>query len=265
MNAWSIALQSGAILLREGLEALLVVAALAAFLRRAGAADRLAMLYSGALAAVLASLAAAYIFETWFGGAHDDTVEGVVMLAAAALLFYASGWLFLRQDPRRWQADLNAAAGRAVAAGSALSFALLAFLAVFREGAETVLFLHALAKSSGGWSLALVAGLAGATALLAVLFAVMQIIAFRLPLRPLFLLTSLFLFVMGLRFVASAVQEFQEQAYVDVHPAVVPQWVVDYGLNNGSWEAIGVQVALIVAALAGIAIAAMGSRSPGRA
>lgn len=265
MNAWSIALQSGAILLREGLEALLVVAALAAFLRRAGAADRLAMLYSGALAAILASLGAAYVFETWFGGAHDDTIEGVVMLVAAALLLYASGWLFLRQDPKRWQADLNAAAGRAVAAGSALSFALLAFLAVFREGAETVLFLHALAKSSGGWSLALMAGLAGAIALLAVLFVVMQVIAFRLPLRPLFLITSLFLFVMGLRFVASAVQEFQEQAYVDVHPAVVPQWVVDYGLNNGSWEAIGAQLALIVAALAGIAIATMGRRDPGRA
>ncbi|WP_204312907.1 FTR1 family protein, partial [Stenotrophomonas maltophilia] len=60
MNAWSIVLQSSAILLREGLEALLVVAALAAFLRRAGAGDRLPLLYSGAIAAIVASLAAAY-------------------------------------------------------------------------------------------------------------------------------------------------------------------------------------------------------------
>lgn len=255
MNAWSIVLQSGAILLREGLEALLVVAALAAFLRRAGAGDRLPLLYSGAIAAIVASLAAAYVFETWFGGAHDDTVEGVVMIVAAALLFYASGWLFLRQDGKRWQADLNAAAGRAVAAGSAWSFALLAFLAVFREGAETILFLHALAKSSGGWTLAVIGGLAGAAVLLGLLFVAMQMLAFRLPLRPLFLVTSLFLFVMGLRFVAAAVQEFQEQAYVDVHPAAVPQWIVDYGMNNGSWEAIGTQLALVVVAVAGLLLA----------
>jgi high-affinity iron transporter len=261
MNEWSIAIQGGSILLREGLEALLVIAALAAFLRRSGSGDKLALLYSGAVAAIFASILAAWVFEKWFGGAHDDRLEGIVMLVAAALMFYVSGWLFLRQDPKHWQDELRAAAGRAIAKGSALSFAALAFLAVFREGAETILFLHALAKSEAGWSIGLIGGLLGAAVLLALIFAAMQFLAFRLPLRPVFLITSFFLFVMGLRFTASAIQEFQEQAIIDVHPANVPQWIVDYGFNNGSWEAIGCQLVLIAIALVGVVVASVRGRA----
>jgi high-affinity iron transporter len=259
MSGWSIALQGGSILLREGLEALLVVAALAAFLRRAGEGARVPMLYAGVIAAIVASLVAAWIFETWFGGAHDDRVEGVVMLVAAALMFYVSGWLLLRQDPRRWQAGLNEAAGRAIAAGSAFSFAVLAFLAVFREGAETVLFLHALAKTSGGWSAGLLGGLAGAAGLLVLLFVVIEWLALRLPLKPVFLFTSAFLFLMGLKFIGSAVQEFQEQTIVDVHPADVPQWAIEAGLNP-SWEAIGLQLAIVAVAAVGLAVAMLRQR-----
>jgi high-affinity iron transporter len=260
MNGWSVALQSGSILLREGLEALLVVAALAAFMRRAGETARVPLLYAGVAAAIVASLVAAWIFETWFGGAHDDRVEGAVMIVAAGLMFYVSGWLLLRQDPRRWRAGLNEAAGRAIATGSALSFAVLAFLAVFRKGAETVLFLHALAKTSGGWAAALLGGLAAAAAMLVALFVIIDWLALRLPLKPVFLVTSAFLFLMGLKFVGSAVQEFQEQTIIDVHPADVPQWAVDAGLN-ASWEAISIQLAIIAIALAGLAVAMVRRRA----
>ena len=102
------------ILLREGLEALLVIAALAAYLTKAGAQDRLSALYAGAGAAVLASILAAWMFEVMNNGAHNDIVEGVVILTAAALMLYVSGWLLLRQDPRAWQAYLKERAGAAV-------------------------------------------------------------------------------------------------------------------------------------------------------
>ena len=83
MNAWSAALQSGTILLREGLEAMLVIAALAAIVRRAGAAPPAERLYGGAILAVLASLAAAVVFELYLNGAHDDRLEAAVMIVAA--------------------------------------------------------------------------------------------------------------------------------------------------------------------------------------
>lgn len=251
MFDWSTGTQATVILFREGLEAMLVIAALAAFLRRAGAPERLRALYAGALAAILASFGAAWVFETFFGGVHNDLLEAAIMLLAAALMFYMSGWLFLKQDPRSWQADLKRAAERAIGAGTALSLAGIAFLAVFREGGETVLFLHALAQTSGGWSPALVGGLVVAALGLAVVFVAMQWLALRLPLRPMFLVTSAFLFVMGLKMVGEAVQEFQEQALLPVDNDGVPAVVTSLGLN-GSWEAIGLQAAIIVVALASL-------------
>ena len=162
--------QAAVILLREGLEAMLVIAALAAYLKKAGAADRLVALYTGAVVAIFASLGAAWVFQTLNEGQHNDLLEAFVILAAAALMLYVSGWLLVRQDPRAWQAYLKERAEGALTKGTAWAIALLAFLAVFREGAETVLFIYALATSSGGWSAGLFAGLAAAAAALLVLF-----------------------------------------------------------------------------------------------
>ncbi|MDR7035300.1 MULTISPECIES: FTR1 family protein [Methylobacterium] len=254
--------QAFTILFREGLEALLVIAALAAFLRRAGAPEKITPLYAGAGAAALASLAMAWVFETYFDGNHNDLVEAGVMLLAAALMFYMSGWLFLRQDPRAWQADLNRMAQRALGAGTVLSLAGIAFLAVFREGAETVLFLHALARTANGFDGSLLGGLAVAALALAAMFVAMQWLALRLPLRPMFLITSAFLFVMGLRLVGQALQEMQEQTIVSVHNDGVPELVTNLGFN-GSWEALGVQGALIVAAI--LCLTLLSLRKPDRA
>ena len=151
--------QSAAILLREGLEALLVIAALAAYLRKAGACGRLAALYGGAGAAIIASIFAAWLFEVFNKGAHSDLMEAGIILCAAVLMLYVSGWLILRQDPRAWQGFLKSKAEEALAKQTGIAVALLAFLAVFREGAESVLFVHTLAATSGGWSPELVAGL----------------------------------------------------------------------------------------------------------
>ncbi|MEE8626664.1 MULTISPECIES: FTR1 family iron permease [Methylobacterium] len=241
--------QAFTILFREGLEAMLVVAALAAFLRRAGAAEKIRPIYAGAGLAVLASFGLAWVFETFFDGNHNDLIEAGVIVVAAALMFTMSGWLFLRQDPAAWKAEINRMAERAMSAGTVLSLAGIAFLAVFREGAETVLFLHALARTVGGFDASLLGGLVVAALALAAMFVAMQWLALRLPLRPVFLLTSAFLFVMGLRLVGAAIQELQEQVLVPVHNDGVPDFVTELGFN-GSWEALAVQGVIVLCALA---------------
>ena len=247
MNGFGLALQSASILLREGLEAILVITALAAALRRGGMTTGMRPLYTGALLAILASVAAGIIFQLFFDGTHNDLMEAAVMIVAAVLMLYMSGWLFLRQDPQVWKQEINRAASKALSAGTAISLGMIAFLAVFREGAETVLFLHALAKTSGGWTGALVAGLIFAAFALAVLYGAMQWLALRLPLRPLFLVTSAFLFVMGLRFIGGAIQELQEQTLLPVDSADVPDWFISLGFNP-TWEAIGVQIGIAACA-----------------
>jgi high-affinity iron transporter len=241
-------LQAAGILVREGLEALLVVAALAAYLTRAGGKARLSALWAGAGAAVLASIVAAWVFEAFYGGVHNDILEGVTILAAAALMLYVSGWLLVRQDPRAWQAYLKQKADRALEQRTIFAVAILAFLAVFREGAETVLFVHALAQTSGGWSSALFGGLAIAALVLAGLFVLIQTLAVRLPLRAVFIVTSGFLFVMAVKFIGEGIQEFQEQVIVPYHEVGVPSWLSAVGINP-SLEALGAQAVVIALAI----------------
>jgi high-affinity iron transporter len=249
MNALSEAIQSGTILLREGLEALLVIAALAAFLKRAGFPEKVRSLYAGAGLAILASFGAAVVFELFFEGEHNDFVEAGVMVVAAVLMLYMSGWLYLKQDPKAWMSDLKRSAQRALDSGTTISLAAIAFLAVFREGGETILFLHALAKTSGGWTFGLIAGLVVAAACLVAIFYVIEKLAVMLPLRPVFLVTSAFLFLMGLRFIGGAIQELQEQTVVSYTAAPVPHWLEQLGVNP-TWEAIGTQLVIAVIAVA---------------
>jgi high-affinity iron transporter len=240
--------QAAVILLREGLEAMLVIAALAAYLKKAGASERLAALYSGAVAAIFASLLAAYLFQTLNEGQHNDLLEAFVILAAAALMLYVSGWLLVRQDPRAWQAYLKGRAEGALAQGTAWAIALLAFLAVFREGAETVLFIVALAGSAGGWTAGLLAGLAAGAVGLVILFFVINAVASRLPMRAVFIVTSGLLFVMAIKMIGNAIQEFQEQLIVPSNPIASMGWLLDYGFNP-TREALLAQGAVILLAI----------------
>jgi high-affinity iron transporter len=257
MDNFSIALQSGTILLREGLEALLILAVIAAFLKRSHAtASQKSSVYWGGGVAVIASLFTAMIFNLFYNGGHDDRIEAFVLLLAAGLLFYMSGWLLLRQDPKVLKQELEKGASKALNSGTTFSIAALSFFAVFREGAETVLFLHALASTVDGYSMSFIAGLVIATAVLAFLFIAMQSLAMRLPLRPVFLLTSAFLFIMGLRFVGAGIQEMQEMDWIGLHNVFIPTGL-DIIFVNASWEAIGLQLVIgAVAALSALGLMA---------
>jgi high-affinity iron transporter len=251
--------QAAVILLREGLEAMLVIAALAGYLRKVGGGHRVTALYGGALLAIGASLIAAWAFAVFNSGDHSDIMEGVIIIIAAALMLYVSGWLMVKQDPRGWQDYLAHKADNALAQDTGWAVASLAFLAVFREGAETVLFVNALATTEGGWSASLFGGLLAATAGLVVLFYFINLIAQRIPLRPLFIITSAFLFAMGIKFIGEAVQEFQEQALISVTDVKGSNFLSTIGLNP-SLEALSIQFLVILLALASYSIYQRNSR-----
>src|SRR6195952_3809932 len=252
-------IQAAVILLREGLEAMLVIAALAGYLAKAGAGHRITALYGGALAAVGASIIAAWLFAVLNSGEHSDVLEGVIILIAASLMLYVSGWLLVKQDPRGWQDYLAHKADGALAQDTVWAVAALAFLAVFREGAETVLFINALATTEGGWSAGLFAGLAAATLGLVVLFYFINLIAQKLPLRPLFIITSAFLFAMAIKFIGEAVQEFQEQSIISVTDAKGGAVLTPIGLNP-TVEALSIQFLVILFALASYSVVQRNSR-----
>ncbi len=219
--------QSLLIMLREGFEAILVIGALVAFLVRASAVERKREIGLGVLWAVGASLLTALGYATIFRNAtaSQEVLEGVTMLVAAAVLFWVSYWLVSKIELKRWQAFVAARMGKALSSRSALALAAVAFLAVYREGFETVLFYAALFASAGGApgagagiALGIVVGFGG----LGVVYYLMQRYGTRLPLKPFFAVTSALLYLMAFSFVGQGISELQAAGYV---PATPLSWV----------------------------------------
>jgi high-affinity iron transporter len=208
--------QSLILLLREGLEAILVVGALMAFLAKTGAAHRRRDIHVGVGAAIGASLLTAVLLETIFqvSQSRQETLEGAVMLVATAMLFYVSYWLLSKMEVAKWNRFVKGRVQDAVSSGSALALASVAFLAVYREGFETVLFYKALFLAGSGSGLPVFLGMAIATVLLALVYLGINRYGVRIPLKPFFALTSAFLYYMAFVFAGKGIAELQEGSVI---------------------------------------------------
>lgn len=204
-------LKSALILLREGAEALLVVGALAAYMRRAGAADRIWVLHVGVGLAIPLSILTGWALNGVLqaAGASRGMVEGSALLLAAGVLFYVSFWLFSKREAQRWQAWVAGQIDSALSQGSTLALGAAACLAVYREGAETMLFYYAMFAGSGTNHGAMLAGIALAIALLVVAYLALNRLALRLPYATFFAATGLLLYAMGVVFLGQAIMALQ--------------------------------------------------------
>ncbi|WP_275098173.1 FTR1 family iron permease [Sedimenticola hydrogenitrophicus] len=217
---WGLFVQAFLILLREGFEAMLVITALVAYLRRQGAAEQVRVVYHGTAWALLASLLTAWLFSVvlQISGAGREALEGVTMLLAAAVLFYVSYWLISKSEAARWQAFIHDQISSALSRGSRFALGLAAFLAVYREGAETVLFYQALSGQADGQWWPLLGGFALALAALLLLYRLMQAASFRLPIGLFFTLTAVLLYYLAVTFAGNGVLELQEAGWLGITP-----------------------------------------------
>lgn len=214
MSPTNLFVQSFVILLREGLEAILIVGALLTFLVKMGAGDRRRDVHFGIGAAVAASLITAILLETIFHltPAKQEALEGATMLAATVVLFYVSYWLLSKMEVAKWNHFVKSRVHEALTSGSSLALASAAFLAVYREGFETVLFYKALflAAGDGASVTAIIAGMAVGTIVMIGVYIAINRFGIRLPLKPFFGVTSAFLYYTAFVFAGRGVAELQE-------------------------------------------------------
>ncbi len=211
-SAMSLFASSFVLLVREGFEAILIVAALMTFLSKAGAPHRRRDVGRGAWLAVLASLVTWALVELLFQvtPGQREAIEGFTMLLAAAVLFYVSYWLLSKIEAAKWTAFVRTKMESALSSGSGLALTAVAFLAVYREGFETILFYKALFTSSGGAALPVLGGMgAGAVGLVAVYVAINQL-GLRVALKPFFAVTGVMLYYMAFVFAGKGIAELQE-------------------------------------------------------
>lgn len=210
-------LYSSGILIREGLEALLVIIALLAAVREAGQERRARDIYGGALLALGLSLVLAWAVNHVIADNTSDTLEGIFQLLAAATLFYVSSWLTARGQSERWRTYLNrkVEAARGLN-GPSIALGLTAFLAVMREGAETIVFFQALLSGAteAAERHAVTAGLLAGGLVLAVVFALLRKAAYHIPLGSFFRATSVLLYALAVIFVGQGIASFQESGVV---------------------------------------------------
>lgn len=213
---WDLFLYAFIIILREGFEALIIVAAVIALLIKSGNSKHLNIVYSALGVAVVLSIATAYGLNYIFGsenaGQTREVMEGAVMLIAVVLLFYVGFWLLSNASSKKWSAYIQGQISNSLSSGDSKMLWWTVFLAVYREGAETVLFYLALlfdAKSPAATSMVAAGFVAGLVALI-VVYVIIKKFSLKIAIKPFFIATSVIIFYMSVVFVGKGVMELVE-------------------------------------------------------
>ena len=261
--------QAFLILIREGLEALLVVAAVIAYLVKSGNKRFAKWIYLGVVAGLAGSGLVAVLFTFLFGGSGpiQEISEGVCALIATLMLLWTSNWMLNKSSVEAWNnyirnkteaavagAQSKVESGQRLGLGMIASLAMLSFLAVFREGAETVIFYESIYSMSqdahGMW----VGGLAAA-AVLIVIFLVLRFTSVKIPIGPFFLVTSIVMAVLVVIFAGGGIHALIEGDLIEgTYLSSVPtnDWI-------GLYPYVETITAQVIAAIAVVVLFVVGS------
>ena len=260
--------QAFLILIREGLEALLVVAAVIAYLVKSGNKRFAKWIYLGVVAGLAGSGLVAVLFTFLFGGSGpiQEISEGVCALIATLMLLWTSNWMLNKSSVEAWNnyirnkteaavagAQSKVESGQGLGLGMIASLAMLSFLAVFREGAETVIFYESIYSMSqdahGMW----VGGLTAA-AVLIVIFLILRFTSVKIPIGPFFLVTSILMAALVVIFAGGGIHALIEGDLIEgTYLSIVPtnDWI-------GLYPYVETIAAQVIAAIAVVALFVVG-------
>lgn len=238
------------ILLREGVEAILVLAAIVAFLNKIGRQNAVRYIHVGWIVALALGgvtwVAAKYLVT--FSGASRELTEGVMALVGAAMLVYVGFWLHNYSHAKRWKGFIHDQVSAVLDKGTMWSLVFVSFIAVYREVFETVLFYETLwwQVDEGGHGYVL-AGFAIAAALLVLVAWLLFRYSVRLPLALFFRVNAALLFVLAVVFAGKGIAVLQQAGKLAVNPLNVPQ--VEFLGVYPTVQGVGLQLGLVVLAV----------------
>ena len=206
------------IILREALEAILIIAAIIAFLINTGSRQTIRYIHIGWIAAIAAGLVTWYLARTVISisGASRELIEGITSLAAAAVLFYVSYWLISKIEVGKWKEYIKTKVETALNKKSIIALVSVSFLAVYREAFETVLFYQALTYQAEGNLSPIIWGFLAGLAVTAVLAFLIFKLAIKIPLKYFFSATSLLLYLLCFILVGKGIHELQGAGVIGI-------------------------------------------------
>ncbi|MEC0125704.1 FTR1 family iron permease [Paenibacillus pabuli] len=216
-TAWDAAL----ILLREGLEAILVLAALLAYAKKSGETAARRWIWAGAGSGLLLSGVLAVVLTLTLAvassGSTREMIEGYTGLAAVVLMLTVGQWMHSKSNTRSWNSYVQRQVGGALARGSLWSLFAVAGLAILREGAETAIFYIGMAPAIETSQLLI--GMGAALLILVVLAVAIIQFSVRLPVRWFFLTATLLIYYLVFRFLGESIHSLQVSATLGAHVA----------------------------------------------
>ena len=211
---------SALIILREGLEAALILAAILAMLRVMGANEAIRYIHLGWIFALVAGaitwLAAQSVLT--FSGRHRESMEGFISVFAAVALFYVGYWLHTRSEANKWREFIHGKVQDVVSSKKVFGLMGISFFAVYREAFEVVLFYQALWLQNETSRGAIIWGfMAGLVALILVTFAILKL-GLKIPLKYFFGATGALLYIMAFIFAGNGINELQAAGWISSTP-----------------------------------------------
>ncbi|MGD8176459.1 FTR1 family protein [Marinimicrobium sp. ARAG 43.8] len=240
------------ILFREGLEALLIVAALLTFTRKAHATTARRQIHGGWILALIAGVATWYVASQLItlSGATRELTEGVAGLTAAFILFYVGFWMHSNSQNQRWLSHLKGKVDNALDGGTGWALAVVSFISVYREMFETILFYQALWSQVGATAAPyLFYGMFTAVLALVVVCVLIFRLGMRLPLGVFFKATSLVLLVLSIILLGKGIAALQEAGWLNARYLPLPsvEWLGFFPTVQGAVaQAIAVVLAVVL-------------------
>jgi high-affinity iron transporter len=243
------------IIVREGVEAILVISAITAYLIKSGNLNKVKEVYQSTFVAILASFLTAYLFRTIIhvSGKGQEVLEGSILIIAMVFLFSMGYWMLRNADPKRWKNHIEGMVKDSLTNGKRMMLWMAVFLAVYREGAETVLFYQALLADSSGDTNQIWLGFIVGAIILIVLFFVIRFTSTRLPLRPFFIFSGSLLYVLAFIFAGEGIKELQAGAVISNSSISGFPTIGTLGVFP-SWEGVGMQSLMIIVTIIALSL-----------
>ena len=206
------------LVLREGLEAILVIAAIIAYLVKTGKKKYIMSVYVGALGGIVVSILLALLFSAIAGaqsGIAQEVFEGVGMFVAVVVLFYVSNWMLSKSETEAWERYIHKKVEASVSTGNKWVLIFAAFIAVAREGAELILFFRGVPVHGASGRNAMILAIVLSAVVLIAVFLIFRFLTVRLPLKPFFLVTGVLMYAMCFSFTGKGVSELQAAGVVN--------------------------------------------------
>lgn len=236
--------------LREGMEALLVVGALLAFVNKSKDGKGKRWVWAGVLAGVILSAILAIVIKLVFTsgafGKNNFLIAGWTGIFASVMLLYMSYWLHSNSNMEEWNRYIKGKTENALSTGRVMSLGVLSFLAVFREGTETVLFIIGMINQISTQELLF--GIFVGCGILTVIAYLMLFVGVKLPIRPFFLVSSVIVFYLCVKFMGLGVHGLQLAGIVPVSNATILP-TIDFLGFFPSWQSAVPQLAIALFAV----------------